>query len=303
MHDHGHKGQDRHRNRRRLGAALLLAAGYMGVEVVGGLWTGSLALLADAGHMLSDVAALALALFASWIASQPSGARWTYGLARAEILAALVQGALLVAVAILVVLEAVERLGQPTPILGPGMLLVATGGIVVNLAGLAVLESGRHESLNVRGAWLHVLSDTLGSLGAVVAGFLVWRFDWLWADPAASLGISALVLFSAWHLLREAVDVLMEAAPRHLDPGEIETALMELPDVVRVHDLHVWTIGSGEISLSCHVVAKEYAAGTELLALAYRVLGQRFGIDHATLQVEPEDFEHETPRSVCDPAG
>ncbi len=301
MHDHPHHAADPGAaNRRRLGLTLGLAAGYMGVEVVGGLWTGSLALLADAGHMLADVAALSLALFASWIGSRPSGARWTYGLARAEILAALAQGAALAAVAILVVTEGLERLAAPPSVLGPGMLVIATGGLGVNALGLWILNAGRRDNLNVRGAWLHVLSDALGSVGAMLAGVLVWRFGWLWADPAASLAISGLILVSAWHLLREAVDVLMEAAPRHLDLGEIEKALGGLPEVVRVHDLHVWSIGSGEISLSCHLVADDPGNGTGLLSRVYRVLGDRFGIAHATVQIEPVDFEHETPRSICD---
>jgi cobalt-zinc-cadmium efflux system protein len=300
MHDHHHHGADAGAvNRRRLALTLVLAAGYMGVEVVGGLWTGSLALLADAGHMLADVAALALALFASWIASRPSGARWTYGLTRVEILAALAQGAALLAVATLVAMEAVERLSTPRPILGPGMLVIASGGLIVNALGLWILNPGRADNLNVRGAWLHVLSDALGSVGAMLAGLLVWRLGWYWADPAASLAICSLILLSAWHLLREAVDVLMEAAPRHLDMEEIETALSGLPDVVRVHDLHVWCIGSGEVSLSCHLVVEKDGRGTELLSKAYRVLGDRFGIDHATVQIEPVDFEHETPRSIC----
>jgi cobalt-zinc-cadmium efflux system protein len=300
MHDHHHHGAEVGvANRRRLAVTLGLAAGYMGVEVVGGLWTGSLALLADAGHMLADVAALALALFASWIASRPSGTRWTYGLTRAEILAALAQGGALVAVAILVVLEALERLAEPRPVLGPGMLAIASGGLVVNAIGLWILNPGRQHSLNVRGAWLHVLSDALGSVGAMVAGVLVWRLGWLWADPAASIAICTLILVSAWHLLREAVDVLMEAAPRHLDLHEIETALSGLPDVVRVHDLHVWSIGSGEVSLSCHLVVEHEGNGTGLLSEAYRALGDRFGIAHATVQIEPVDFEHETPRSIC----
>jgi cobalt-zinc-cadmium efflux system protein len=301
VHDHHHHRADAgSANRRRLAITLALAAGYMGVEVVGGLWTGSLALLADAGHMLADVAALALALFASWIASRPSGARWTYGLARAEILAALAQGAALLAVATLVVLEAFERLSAPRPIEGPGMLLVATGGLLVNAIGLWILNAGRRDNLNVRGAWLHVLSDALGSVGAMLAGVLVWRLGWTRADPAASLAICSLILVSAWQLLRDAVDVLMEAAPRHLALEEIETALAGLPDAIRVHDLHVWSIGSGEISLSCHLVVEKDGRGTELLSQAYRVLGERFGIDHATVQIEPVDFEHETPRSICD---
>jgi len=299
MHDQrGGAAQAAAANRRRLTLALCLAAVYMVAEVVGGLLTGSLALLADATHMLSDVAALSMALLASWVVTRPSGLRWTYGLARAEILAALAQGAALVAVAVLIVLEALERLADPPAVLGPGILAVASGGLLVNLVGLWVLGAGRHENLNIRGAWLHVLGDALGSVGAMIAGFLIWRFGWQWADPAASLAISALVLVSAWHLLREAVDVLMEAAPRHLDLEQIEAALAGLPGVRQVHDLHVWTIGNGEISLSCHLVAA--GEGSDgLLSEAYLLLGSRFGIDHATVQIEPPRFAGQTPRSVC----
>jgi cobalt-zinc-cadmium efflux system protein len=299
-HDHHHGPLDRGRdNRRRLALTLTLAAGYMAAEVVGAWYTGSLALLADAGHMLSDVGALSLALFASWISSRASGQRWTYGLARAEILAALLQGAVLVTVAVLIVSEAIERLGQPPVVFGPAMLAIATGGLIVNLIGLRILERGRHDNLNIRGAWLHVLSDALGSVGAMAAGFAIWRFQWYWADPAASLAISALVLVSAWNLLREAVDVLMEAAPRHLDLQQIETALGGLAGVARVHDLHVWTISGGTACLSCHLVVAEERQAVSLLSEAYLLLGNRFGIDHATVQIEPEDFAGQTPRSLC----
>jgi cobalt-zinc-cadmium efflux system protein len=302
MHDHAHqhgRRAARGANRRRLAVALVLAAAYMGAEIVGGWLTGSLALLADAGHMASDVAALGLAIFAIWVASRPSGSRWTYGRTRAEILAALVQGAALLAVAILVVIEALGRLSAPPVVLGPGMLAIATGGLAVNLLGLAILNAGRRDSLNVRGAWLHVLSDAVGSIGAIAAGALVWLFGWYWADPAASLAISALILASAWHLLRDAVDVLMEAAPRHLDVDEILAALSGVDGVNQVHDLHVWVIGSGEVSLSCHLVVPSGRESGALLAEVYALLGRRFDIDHATIQIEPEHLAGETPRSVC----
>jgi len=295
-HGHAHAGQA---NRQRLGIALALAAAYMAVEVVGGLITGSLALLADAGHMLSDVAALGLALFASWMAGRPSGRRWTYGLARVEILAALAQGVALVLVAVLVGIEAIERLGAPREVMGAGMLMIAAGGLAVNLAGLWILSPGRKSSLNMRGAWLHVLSDALGSVGAILAGALIWAFGWSWADPAASLLIAALIVFSAWHLLRDAVDVLMEAAPRDLDPDQIEQALSELSGVAQVHDLHVWSIGSAGVSLSCHLVDENDPLNPELLSDAYLLLGDRFGIAHATIQIEPKRLAGETPQSLC----
>ena len=306
-HPHGAAAHEHHAGHthtqgattRRLAAALCISFAYMIAEVIGGLLTGSLALLADAGHMLSDVAALALALFAAWVAARPSGLRWTYGRARAEILAALAQGVALVAVAIFVVMEGVERLSAPTPVVGAGVLLVATGGLLVNLVSLAILSKGKDESLNVRGAWLHVLADALGSVGAMTAGALVWGFGWLWADPAASLLIAVLVVWSAWHLIREAVDVLMEAAPQGLDPDSILETLCGMAGVHSVHDLHVWTLGSRQVALSCHVVAAEGAGRDALLSEAYDVLGSRFGIDHATIQVEPEAFATESPRSVC----
>jgi cobalt-zinc-cadmium efflux system protein len=301
-HPHAHthpRARDRSATQRRLGITLALAASYMLAELVGGFLTGSLALLADAGHMLSDVAALALALFAAWVASRPAGQRWTYGRARAEILAALAQGVALFAVAVVIVREALERLGSPQPLAGGAVLAIATGGLLVNLACLYILRGDREDSLNVRGAWLHVLSDGLGSVGAMAAGGLVLAFGWYWADPAASLLICVLVLVSAWHLLREAVDVLMEAAPRHLDMDDVRGALIAMADVRSVHDLHVWTVGSGQVALSCHVVVGDERRGPALLADIYQVLGARFGIDHATIQVEPESFAGQTPRSVC----
>jgi cobalt-zinc-cadmium efflux system protein len=284
--------------RRRLALALALAAAYMIAEVVGGILTGSLALLADAGHMLSDTAALALALFAAWVAARPADQRWTYGHARAEILAALAQGVALVAVALIIAFEAFERLGAPQPVRGLGMLAIATGGLAVNGVALLILNPGRSQSLNVRGAWLHVLSDALGSVGAMSAGALIWLFGWYWADPVASLVICALILYSAWHLIREVLDILMEAAPRGLDVAELERNLSALEGVCSVHDLHVWSVGHGQIALSCHLVVAEDGGSTPLLVDVYSMLGTRFGIDHATIQIEPEDFAGQTPRSV-----
>ena len=300
-HDHGAAPHSHapSATRRRLVWALVLAATYLVAEVIGGLWTGSLALLADAGHMASDVAALSLALFAHWVAQHPADDRWTYGRSRAEILAALAQGVALVAVALLIALEGIERIGNPQPVMGGGVLLIATGGLLVNLAALAILGDGHQHSLNVRGAWLHVLSDTLGSVGAMAAGFFVWRFGWLWADPAASLAIAALVLFSSWHLIREAVDVLMEAAPRDLDVDSLRRDLAGLVGVHSVHDLHVWTLGQGRVALSCHLVVRGVEHSEQLLTDAYTLLGNRHGIDHATIQVEPESLADASPRSVC----
>jgi cobalt-zinc-cadmium efflux system protein len=297
----GRHGHGAAANERRLALALVLAAVYMIAEFVGGLLTNSLALLADAGHMLSDVAALGLSLFALRIARRPASPRFTYGYYRTEILAALANGAALVAIAIALLFEAYERFGAPEPVQGGPMLAIATGGLVVNLIALAILSGGREASLNVRGAWLHVLSDALGSLGAITAGALIWAFGWMWADPVASVVIALLVIRSAWTLLGEAVAVLMEGAPPHIDVDAVRDSIIELPDVSAVHDLHVWTITSGVVSLSCHVVAPA-AEPAKVLREIRELLHQRFGIDHLTIQVEPDDFEERTTSCDEDPA-
>ena len=271
----------------------------MVAEVVGGLLTGSLALLADAGHMLSDVAALGLSVVAIGMAQRPSSPQQTYGYLRTEILAALAHGALLVGVAIFVAVEAVERLDSPQDVLAAPMFAIATGGLAVNLLGLAILNAGKKENLNIRGAWLHVLSDALGSVGAMAAGLCIWAWGWIWADAVASILISALITYSAWALLREVVGVLMESAPPHIDVGEVEASITELPGVAAVHDLHVWTITSGMVSLSGHVVAADGQRGEDLLHRISAVLRQRFEITHTTIQVEPKGFEE--PGAICPP--
>jgi cobalt-zinc-cadmium efflux system protein len=294
MHDHHDTAvgpSSSRANQRRLGIALALAACYMVAEVVGGLLTGSLALLADAGHMLSDVFALSMSVVAIRIAQRPPTPSRTYGYYRTEILAALGHGILLVCVSLAIFFEAWNRIGQPREVLGGPMALIAAGGLVVNLAGLAILNTGKHESLNVRGAWLHVLSDALGSVGALAAAGAIWAFGWMWADTAASVAIGLLVIHSSWALLRETFDILMEAAPAHIDVPEIHRAIAELPGVLAVHDLHVWTITSGMVALSGHVVAVDAESQGELLPLVCERLHQRFGIEHTTIQVEMPDFE------------
>jgi cobalt-zinc-cadmium efflux system protein len=287
-HDHGHAHVDaRTANRRRLLLALCLALAYAVIELVGGLWTGSLALLADSLHMVSDVAALALSMLAVWMASRPASSRRTFGNSRAEILAALANGLALGVVAVFISVHAVERFLEPTEVAGEGVVGVAIGGLVINLLGLWILEGGRSESLNVRGAFLHVLSDTLASVGVILAGAGVWLLGWLWLDPAVSMVVSVLVLFSAWSLVREALDVLMETAPSHLDPAEIRDALLSVDGVTSVHCLHVWTIGSGEVSLSSHLVTNPEPAPEQLLQDVREQLAKGFGIAHTTIQIEP----------------
>src|SRR5215218_5105638 len=287
-HGHDHGGHGTAGNRRRLAWTLGLAASYMLAEAVGGWLTGSLSLLADAGHMLSDAAALGLSLFAMWIAQRPPTPRRTWGYYRTEILAALANGATLVAISVWVAVEAVERFRDPLEVDAPVMMAIAVGGLAVNLTGLALLSGGRNESLNVRGAWLHVLTDALGSVQAIAAGALIWAYGWNWADPVASILISLLVVYSAWHLLKETVGVLMEGTPAHIDLDEVRNALAGLPGVCGVHDLHVWTITSGMEALSAHLVVVEEASTTTLLRQVQSSLHDRFGIHHATVQIEPE---------------
>lgn len=276
--------------------ALALTSVYLVAEVVGGIITNSLALLADAGHMLSDVAALALALFAVWMAARPATARRTYGYYRGEILAALVNGAALIAVSIYIVYEAIARLQVPEPVDAPLMIAIAAGGLVMNLIGLAILRGGKGHSLNVRGAYLHMLGDALGSVGAVAAGLAMWAGGWYWADAVASLIIAVLVIYSAIQLLRETVAVLMESAPAHIDVDDVRNALVGMTGVLDVHDLHVWTITSGLDSFSGHVVSSGEVAHDSLLETLRQLLHDRFGIDHVTLQIEPPDFDE---RGCC----
>jgi cobalt-zinc-cadmium efflux system protein len=290
-HTHDHHHHARSASKTRLVLALVLAGSYMLAEAVGGWWTNSLALLADAGHMLSDVAALALSLAALWIAERPADSKRTYGYYRAEILAALVNGAALGAISIYIFVEAARRLTEPPQVLGGWMLAFAAGGLAVNLAMLANLSGGKSESLNVRGAWLHVLTDTLGSIGAIVAATLIWLFRWNWADPAISIAIGLLVIYSAWHLMLESAAVLMESAPRGIDVDQVRDAMVSIAGVLAVHDLHVWTITSGFDALSAHVVVSDGQPSGPLLAELRASLHDHFGIDHITIQIEPEGFE------------
>lgn len=303
MHAHHHHGTECHHhgdlrsaNKRRLLFVLVLAGGYMVAEVIGGWLTNSLALLADAGHMLSDTAALALSFFAVWIADRPPPAHRTYGYYRAEILAALVNGATLLTISIFIFVEAYGRIWHPPEVQGAMMLWIAVGGLLVNIASLVILHGGREENLNIRGAWLHVLTDALGSVGAIIAGVLIWAYGWYWSDPIASVAIGALVIYSSWRLLSEAVSVLMESAPRGIDVDEVRLTIASTSGVVEVHDLHVWTITSGLDSLSAHVVTIDGQSHKDLLTSLRTTLQQRFGIDHITIQIEPTDYGECTPR-------
>jgi len=283
-HDHDHDA--RSGSGRALGLALALTAGFTIVEVVAGFLTGSLALLADAVHMLSDNVSLALALGAVLLARRPATPERTYGFKRAEVLAALVNGLALVALAIWILYAAVRRLGDPPDVLGGWMLVVGLVGIGVNLAAGAILFRARAGSLNVDAAFRHVLADLLGSVGVVVAALVILATGWLEADPVVSILIALFVLASSWSILRDSTTILLEAAPKGTDTSAVGERLARAPGVVEVHDLHIWTITSGFPALSAHVLVGRgedcHGRRRELESL----LRTEFGIEHTTLQVD-----------------
>jgi cobalt-zinc-cadmium efflux system protein len=283
-HSHARGAGDRHVG--RVTATLALVVVYMVAEVVGGLASGSLALLADAGHMLSDAGALVLALVATRSAGRPATATHTYGYRRAEILAALANGAALIAIAGTIGYHAVLRIGAPPDVHGPLMLAVASGGLAVNLAGLYILRGGKSESLNVRGVWLHVVADALGSVGAIASGVLVWAFGWNLADPIASLIIAALVVYSGWHLLAQTTGVLMEAVPKGIELSSVERVLTSVDGVLSAHDLHVWSVAGEGAVMSAHLTVAPDADRRHVIDEIHRRIGQEFGVHHSTIQLD-----------------
>jgi cobalt-zinc-cadmium efflux system protein len=301
---HPRSGSAVHRtdDRRRLGIVLALTCAYMMAEIVGGLWTGSLALLADAGHMLTDAASLLLALGALWMAGRPATTRHTWALARVEILAALINGLFLWLVVVWLVWEAIERFGDPNEILAGPMMGIAAGGLLVNGAALAVLGHRHGEgSLNLHGARVHVAGDLLGSLGALAAGATIWLTGWIVADLVATVAIGVLIVVSSWRLVHEAVHVLMEGAPSHLDMDDLIRRLTAVEGVAGIHDLHVWTITSGYAALAVHVTCADGASREMLLAQVNRMLRERFGIEHTTIQIEraiPPELDEPMTRPV-----
>jgi cobalt-zinc-cadmium efflux system protein len=273
----------------RLAWVLALTLAFTAVEVVGGLLAGSLALLADAGHMMTDNLALGLALAAARFARRPPDPARTYGYQRAEILAALVNGVALVVVCLFIAWEAWERLLSPPEVDTPLMAAVAAGGLVVNFVAARILH-GSHHGLNVRAAYLHVLGDLLGSLAVLAAALLAAAFGWRWADPVAGALICVVIVFSSTRLVLDSLNVLMEGAPGNLDTEEIRRCLLGVGGVAEVHDLHVWSLGGGTPLLTAHLVVDHSRAPAEVLRDARGSLDARFGITHATLQVEPPDF-------------
>lgn len=273
--------------RRRLTLALTITTIVMVVELVGGWLAGSLALLADAAHMLADVAALGLALIAAWIAQRPATPQRSFGFLRFEILAALMNGALLFAIAIGIGVEAWHRMRAPEAVNGSLLLGVAVIGFIANLIAVVILHRDHQHSLNQKGAYLHVLGDLLGSVGAIVAGIIVLATGWVLADPLISVLIGALVLVSAWRLVKESSDVLLEASPAHIAMSEVHDRIASVPGVESVHDLHLWTVTSGVVAMSGHLVVKNPSDNQPILE-AVQDRMRALGIAHVTVQVERE---------------
>lgn len=302
-HDHasGHRhGTVSAAHRRRLALVLALTGCVFVLEVVGALLSGSLALLADAGHMATDALGIGLALGAVTLAQRPAAGRRTFGLQRIEVLAAGLNGVLLLGVGTYVVIEAIRRIGDPPEINSGWMLSIAAIGLVANLVSLAVLHAGQGESLNTRGAYLEVLGDALGSVAVLVAGVVIATTGWTGADVVASLAIGALVLPRAWSLLREALDVLLEAAPRGVDLAQVRAHVLSVDGVLDVHDLHAWTITSGLPVLSAHVVVNDAVLadghGGRVLDALCACLGDHFDLEHCTFQLESAGHsDHEAP--------
>ncbi len=295
-HEHGEK------YRRALALVLALTAAYTVVEIVGGFLTGSLALLADAGHMLSDNLSLGIALGAAWLALRPATPNRSFGYRRAEILAALANGVTLVAISIWIFIEAYSRLREPTDVLGGPMLLVAALGLLVNAAGAIILYRTGGESLNVEGAMRHVFADALGSVGAMVAAAIILLTGWRYADPLVSVAIGVLILGSSWKLLRDSTNILLEATPPNLDATEVGQRMASSDGIVEVHDLHIWTITSGFPALSAHVLVGRredcHARRRELEDL----LAREYDISHTTLQVDHVGDHHASLQTLRFPS-
>ncbi len=282
---------------RALRNALIVTTIFLFAEFAGGLWTNSLALLADAGHMLTDAAALGLSLFAVWFTRRPANPKKTYGYFRVEILAALANGTALLIIALAILWESYQRFLSPQPVKSLEMTAIAVAGLLANLFCVRILHGHRHESLNIRGAFLHVLGDVLGSVAAIVAGLSMWIWGFYWADPLVSTLVSLLICAGAWRLVSDSVGVLLEAAPAHVNVTSMQRELAKVPGVESIHDLHVWTLTSGLHAMTCHAVV-ESADQQAILAQMRAVSRELFHVEHTTIQLEPENLCRDRD-SVC----
>lgn len=289
-HDHTHAGHEhshyRDIGRKRLIVVLALTAGFMVVEFVGGWIANSLALMADAGHMLSDAGALALSLAALTFARRPATTEKSFGWLRIEILAALANGVALAGIAIAILTHAFQRLRAPEPVDATLMIGIATVGLLVNVIAAFLLHGASAHNLNVRGAYLHVLGDLVGSVGAILAAAIILMTGWLPADPIVSAVVACLILFASWRLIRESVDILLEAVPKHIDLDSIRATMQAIPGVQDVRDLHVWTLTSGFLAMSGHAAIDDLSRHAEVLQTIHDCMHQDFGINHVTIQLE-----------------
>jgi cobalt-zinc-cadmium efflux system protein len=301
-HAHDHREHLRELGRKRLLIVLAMTAAFMVIEFAGGWLANSLALMADAGHMLGDVAALGLAAFALAFARRPATPAKTYGYLRIEILAALLNGATLIVICAVIFWQAYARFRQPPRIDGTLMLAVACAGLVVNVVAAFLLHASSGHNLNLRGAYLHVLGDLLGSVGAIAAALVILSTGWTPADPIMSVFVALLILGGAWRLVRESLDVLLEAVPKHIDLAALYAAICEIPDIEEVHDLHVWTLTSGFFAMSGHAVIRDPGRYKEVLNTVHQVMHDRFGISHVTMQVEHRTM-YPLRRAAADGAG
>ncbi len=282
-HDHGgHEAS----SRSRLRAALAITATIFILELVGGVITGSIALLADAGHMLTDVGALTVALFAAYLASRPRDAQMSFGYGRVEILAALGNGVLLGGVSVAILFESLERLWEPRSIDPLPMITIAVIGLAANLVSAKILQPAAHRNLNTKAALFHVIGDALGSVAAIVAGLSIWLWNWTPADALAGLVIALLVVGSAVHLVRESIGILLDGVPRHLNLQEIAKEVVDIAGIKAVHDLHIWTVSSGFFSMSAHVDLVSGADAEAARRQVHQLLHQKYGIVHTTIQTE-----------------
>lgn len=284
-----HAPRPRQESKNRLTIVLAMTGTFMLVELFAGYYTHSLALIADAGHMLSDVASICLALLAIWFAARPPTTGKSYGYYRTEILASLINGVLLIVVALGILFEAWRRIGSPPEVSTGPMLAVATAGLVINLISIKLLHAVQHDSVNVKAAYLEVLSDLAGSAGVLIAALVIMFTGWQIADPLVSAAIAVLIVPRTWLLLAEATNVLMEGTPGHIDADKLRETLLAVEGVVDVHDIHVWTITSGLEAMSGHVKIRAGASAKATLAEVTRIARLDFGIQHSTVQIEQEE--------------
>jgi cobalt-zinc-cadmium efflux system protein len=290
IHAHGHHHSAAGKNKRPLAIILVLTTVYMLAEVVGGLLTNSLALMADAGHMLTDVGGLGLAFLAISFAERPATAERTYGYYRVEILAALANAVVLIGISLFVLFEAYQRFLNPPVVQGIGVLMIALVGLAVNIVGIFILRSGAKESLNLKGAYFEVLSDMLASVGVIIAAVIMITTGWYYADPLISAAIGLFIFPRTWALLRDAVGVLLEGTPSDINMAKVRSALSDIAGVTEIHDLHVWSITSGMNALSVHAVLADGAGHDEVLKQIHDTCLSKFEIVHVTAQVEREEF-------------